>query len=129
MRAHGREAWVRGERDAAKVQCAVGLGWLGRDLRKKMTSRPHPSARHRERRRCGLRRAAGGLPKRWAARELARLSEDLGQKQRRKKGKKKTFLKFSKELTKIELKHKFEFNKYKQCNNMSATVNSYSSLI
>jgi hypothetical protein len=91
MRAHGREARVRGERDVAEVQRAVGLGWLGRGLRKKITSRPHPSVRHRERRRCGLRRAAGGLLKRWAARELARLSEDLGQKQRRKRGRRKPF--------------------------------------
>jgi hypothetical protein len=53
MRAHGREARVRGGRDAAEVQRAVGLGWLGRGLRKEMTTRPHPSARHRERRRCG----------------------------------------------------------------------------
>jgi hypothetical protein len=93
VRAHGREA--RETRRGARAQHAIGFGWLGRGLRREMTTRPHPSARHRER--------GGGLGchgplmgRRWAAQlkkgELGRgvylvgLREDLGQKQRIRKG-------------------------------------------
>jgi hypothetical protein len=66
MRAHGREARVRGERDAAEVQRAVGLGWLGR-LRWGMTAGSHLSVRHRRRE---ATRAATGRG--WAAGALGR---------------------------------------------------------
>jgi hypothetical protein len=50
----------------------------------------------------------------WAAEkgEVGR-AEDLGQKQEGKKGRERKPLLFSKELTKIEFKHKFEFKHIK----------------
>jgi hypothetical protein len=66
-----------------------------------------------------------GVGPTWAARWVAKLkrragprgiklgcAEDLGQKRKRKKGEKNLLL-FSKELTKLEFKHKFEFKQIK----------------
>jgi hypothetical protein len=85
---------VRGRRGGAAG--AVGLG-SGRGLRRMMT-------------------AGEMIPGRrvnWAARNELGCAEDLGQKRRRKKGEKKSFLLFSKDLTKLEFKHIFGFKQIK----------------
>jgi hypothetical protein len=90
-----------------------------------MTVGSHLSVRHRRREANWAALVVLGRPrppeaglraskkKRAGPRGLAGLSEDMGQKQRSKKEGKEILLLFSKELTKLEFKHKFEFKQIK----------------
>jgi hypothetical protein len=65
----------------------------------------------------------------WATGEKAGLRGGFGPEAKKEKGKKKTFSYFQKSSQNLNSSTNLNSNKYKQCNSMSATVNSYSSLI
>jgi hypothetical protein len=64
----------------------------------------------------------------WATGKKLGCAEGLGQKRSKKEGK-KFFLPFQKSSQNLNSNTNLNSNKYKQCISMSATVNSYSSLI
>jgi hypothetical protein len=101
---------------------------LDADPRMGMTTRPHLSAIQG-----GGRRVGCDGPQDWKG-ELGRGNKlgcagDLGQKRKRRKGKRKPFRYFQRSSQELNSNTNLNSNKYKQCNSMSATVNSYSSLI
>jgi hypothetical protein len=65
----------------------------------------------------------------WATGKKLCCAEGLGQKREVKRREKKFFLPFQKSSQNLNSNTNLNSNKYKQCISMSATVNSYSSLI